>query len=109
MNKMLITFVVIIFILSTPLLAKSPWLGQDKAMHFLTSAYLTYWNYGLSRDIIQRSDDSSIVFAVSLTTLLGTGKECSDKFIKRTKFSWHDMAYNTAGVLFGVYIIKNVR
>ncbi len=89
--------------------ASSPWLGRDKAMHFLTSAYLTYWNHGLYNDIFEGSDDISLVFAVSLTSFAGTGKEISDRYVKKTKFSWHDMAYNAAGIVFGVLLIKNLK
>lgn len=105
----LVLIILLSFILISVLNARSPWLGKDKAMHFLTSAYLTYWNYGIFHDILDESEDRSMFFSISLTTFLGTSKELSDKYIKRTRFSWYDMAYNGAGIVFGVFLIKNLR
>lgn len=107
--KVVILTLFILLLLSAALHARSPWLGQDKTMHFLTSAYLTYWNYGLSRDIMGQSVNSSLLFSISLTTFLGLSKEYSDKKLGSTGWSWYDLAYNGTGILFGIYLTQNLR
>jgi len=89
--------------------AKSKWLGEDKVLHFTGSAFLTYWNYGINKDILEHSHKKSVYFAVSFTLALGTTKEYSDKKLKKTGFSWHDLAYDTAGILVGIVLINNLR
>ncbi len=89
--------------------AKSKLLGEDKVLHFTGSAFLTYWNYGMNKDILEHSHKKSIYFAASITLALGTGKEYSDKKLKKTGFSWHDLAYDTAGVIVGIVLINNLR
>ena len=102
-------FIIIIILLVVSLQAKSKWLGGDKVMHFTGSAFLTYWNYGMSEDILENSSEGSIYFAVSFTLALGTAKEYSDKKLKSTGFSWHDIAYDAAGVIAGLVLINNLR
>ncbi len=107
--KVMLLIITLSLLIVSTLQARSPWLGKDKAMHFLTSAYLTYWSYGISHDILGETENRSLVLSVSLTTFLGAGKELSDKHIKKTRWSWYDMAYNGAGIVFGVILIKNLR
>jgi len=76
--KKLIIFLLILLFCST-ISAKSNWFGKDKVMHLTGSAFITYWNYGVSRDIFHNPKKNSIVISVSLTSLLGIGKETSDK------------------------------
>lgn len=102
-------FIIIIILLATSLLAKSKWLGEDKVMHFTGSTFLTYWNYGMNKDILEHSHKKSVYFAISFTLALGTAKEYSDKKLKKTGFSWHDLAYDTAGVVAGLVLINNLR
>ena len=78
-------------------------------MHFIASAYITYWTYGVSYDAIGESNQSSLMFSVSLTTIAGLSKEYSDKKIGTTGFSWYDMAYNGAGIIAGLILINNLR
>ena len=47
--------------------------------------------------------------AISVTFSLGIGKECSDKYIKKTFFSKYDLFYDVAGTLFGLVLINNLR
>jgi len=102
-------FIIIIILMVVSLQAKSKWLGEDKVLHFAGSAFLTYWNYGMSEDIMENSSEESIYFAVSFTLALGTAKEYSDKKLKKTGFSWRDIAYDTAGVIVGIVLINNLR
>ncbi|MBW6516692.1 MAG: hypothetical protein K0B81_08795 [Candidatus Cloacimonetes bacterium] len=107
--KSLLLLLLIAIFFTASLQARSEWLGKDKAMHFMTSAFLTYWNYGFSNDILNQSENNSYLYSISLTTFLGFSKEFSDKHIKKTRWSWHDMAYNGAGIVFGIILIKNLR
>jgi len=107
MKKILL--LLIIFLLFSCLQAKSPWLGKDKVMHFAGSAFLTYWNYGFSQDILENSSGESLYFSISFTALLGTGKEYSDKRNKSTGWSWSDLAYDFTGIALGVVLINNLR
>ncbi|MEA2096030.1 MAG: hypothetical protein U9P73_04985, partial [Candidatus Cloacimonadota bacterium] len=59
--------------------------------------------------ILGHSSKNSFYFAVSFTFALGTVKEYSDKKIKDTGFNWHDLAYDTVGVITGIVLINNLR
>ena len=107
MKKILIVIFLILVVSSVS--AKSKWLGKDKVLHFTGSAFLTYWNCGMSEDIIDQSPQTSRYFAVSFTLALGTAKEYSDKRLKDTGFSWHDLAYDAAGIVVGLVLINNLR
>jgi putative lipoprotein len=105
----LVFLIFLIFILICSLQADSKWLGKDKALHFTGSAFITYWNYGVSKDIMNNTKDESIYFAVSFTALLGAGKEFGDKKTKRTNWGWQDITYNIVGIAFGIFLINNMR
>jgi putative lipoprotein len=107
MKKILL--LLIIFLLFSCLQAENHWLGKDKVMHFTGSAFLTFWNYGFSQDILEISGEESLYFSISFTALLGTSKEYSDKRSKSTGWSWPDLAYNLAGITLGVVLINNLR
>lgn len=104
-----ILLLLIIFLLFVCLQAESRWLGKDKVMHFTGSAFLTYWNYGFSQDILENSNEDSLYFSISFTALLGVGKEYGDKRSKSTGWSWPDLVYDLAGIALGVVLINNLR
>lgn len=108
-SKSLLILILILIAFSCSLQARSPWLGQDKAMHFLTSAFLTYWSYGIFDDVLNEPESRSLGYSISLTAFLGISKELSDKYIKETRFSWYDMAWNGAGIVLGIILINNLR
>ncbi|MDP8268777.1 MAG: hypothetical protein P9L97_08625 [Candidatus Tenebribacter davisii] len=107
MKRYLLIIIILLIVISLP--AKNKFLGEDKVLHFTGSAFLTYWNYGISRDIMGNTSNNSVYFAVSFTLALGTAKEISDKKLKDTGFSWHDLAYDTAGIIAGLVLINNLR
>ncbi|MCD6176690.1 MAG: hypothetical protein J7K29_02515 [Candidatus Cloacimonetes bacterium] len=107
MKKYLFIIILILFVAS--LQAKSKWLGEDKVLHFAGSTFLTYWNYGVSKDILGQNSKKSVYFTISFTLALGTIKEYSDKKLKKTDFSWHDLIYDSAGVIAGFVLINNLR
>ncbi|HPR18253.1 MAG TPA: hypothetical protein PLD62_08400 [Candidatus Cloacimonadota bacterium] len=89
--------------------AQSPWLGSDKVTHFTASAFLTYWNYGMSKDFGQQNARNSLIFSVNLTAFMGAGKEFSDKYILKSEWDWHDIAYDLAGICAGMILINNME
>ena len=105
--KYLICFLIFLFILPS-LNADNKWFSKDKIMHFSGSAFLTCWNYGLSRDILNQNKDNSYFFAISLTTVLGLCKEASDKYIRKEQWCWIDIIYNIAGISFSLILINNM-
>lgn len=108
MKYLLLTFSLLL-LFSNAHAISSKWLGKDKIMHFSESTMLTYWNYGVSKDYMHNSDVSSKVFAVSVTFSLGFGKECSDKYLKKTFFSKYDLFYDALGIVTGLILINNLR
>jgi putative lipoprotein len=101
----LLVSVLIIFLVGN-LMAENPWLGKDKVAHFAASTFFTCWSYGLSRDFMESGKHSSYVFSVGFTAFLGCCKEFSDKNILKTKWSWHDIAYDVAGIAAGLILIS---
>ncbi len=104
-----IIFLLIILFFVSALSAKSDWITKDKFMHFGASAFITYWNYGVSKDIINNSHKNSLYISVSFTTFLGATKETNDKLIKKTSWNWKDFIYDVAGISFGLVMINNLR
>ena len=82
---------------------------EDHILHFTSSSYLTYWNYGVAKDVLKISFENRIVYAVSVTSCVGIAKELSDLYLKKTKFSWRDVFSDLAGVAVGCILISNVR
>ena len=107
--KYLLAIGLIILTFSNAHTISSKWLGKDKIMHFSESAMLTYWNYGVSKDYMHNSNSNSKLFAVSVTFSLGFGKECSDKYLKKTFFSKYDIFYDALGIAVGLILINNLR
>jgi len=107
MNKLAIT--ILLFSLPLLLFSKSEWKGGDKIMHFLGSASITFWSYGIANDFFEQNDNISTSSSVTFSISLGLTKEFSDKYIKKTKFSWYDLAYDIAGTSFGLILINNLR
>lgn len=105
----IIMIVLIFFLLCVHLNAENPWLGKDKAAHFSYSAFLTYWNYGMSKDFMQYSHRTSLIVSINLTAVLGLSKELSDLKISKSIWSWHDLVYDLAGIGCGLILINNLR
>jgi putative lipoprotein len=104
-------FVLILILISISFIlnADNPWLGKDKAAHFTYSAALTYWNYGVAKDFFENSRQNSLIISVNFTALMGLVKEYSDKNISNSYWSWHDIAYDFAGIACGIVLINNLR
>jgi putative lipoprotein len=105
--KIIIVFILII--LCFPLLAENTWLGRDKVAHFVGSAFITYWNFGVCNDWMKIDKDQSILFSLSFTLFLGAGKEWSDQKLSSSGWSWQDLVYDALGVSAGLVLINNLR
>jgi uncharacterized protein YfiM (DUF2279 family) len=79
---------------------RDPWLGEDKVYHFLTSSVI-----GAAATKIAVNNNAApcdaVFIGISTTFVIGSGKEWYDKTVKKTFFSWKDMAWNIAGGTLG--------
>ena len=101
-------FVVLILLIFSTLNA-SDWFGKDKFAHLSYSAFLTYWSYGMSKDILNKDDVNSTFISISIPLGLGFMKEYSDKKFKKTGWSWKDLSYDVLGIVAGSMIIKRLK
>ncbi len=107
MKKILIVIFLLIF--AVVLSAQSNWLGKDKFAHLTGSAFLTYWNYGVCKDIFSNSSQNSLYISISSTAALGILKEFSDLNFKQTGWSWKDLLFDLGGIPLGFVMINNLR
>lgn len=99
--------IIILMILFTfSFLNASEWLGKDKFAHLTYSAFLSYWSYGISKNILRENNKKSGYISLTIPLSLGVMKEYSDKKIKKTGWSWQDLTYDVLGVFIGTMIIK---
>ena len=76
------------------------WFSQDKFLHFYFSATITGLGYHVYADRMKKDEDQGKVISVSLTALIGLGKEIYDKK-KKNLFSWKDLAWDGLGIAAG--------
>ena len=103
------TFILLIIVITLSAKSAKVKIENDKILHFLTSSYLTYWSYGVSHDILEKSNFDSKVFAVTFSLNSGLLKEISDKYLKKKKFSIKDLLFDSGGIITGLIIINNTR
>jgi uncharacterized protein YfiM (DUF2279 family) len=77
------------------------WLGVDKFLHFAASAGITGLSYHSYHCQFNNPQKNSIYFSVSLAGAAGIGKECVDKNIRKTGWSWKDIVADGAGIVVG--------
>jgi uncharacterized protein YfiM (DUF2279 family) len=76
------------------------WFSQDKFLHFYFSATIAGLGYHVYADQMKRDEGSGKVISVSLTALIGLGKEIYDQK-KKNQFSWKDLAWDGLGIAVG--------
>ncbi len=69
---------------------KDPWLGQDKALHFVASALI-------AQHLNTQLDDPQQ--AAMMTLAIGAAKEGWDDYRNPGSASWRDMSWNLAGTV----------
>jgi uncharacterized protein YfiM (DUF2279 family) len=84
-----------------------PWFSADKYLHFYFSATLTGLGYHVYADRMNGDENRGKVISVSLTALLGLGKEIYDKK-KKNLFSWKDLAWDGLGIAAGYLLFINL-
>ncbi|RLC47553.1 MAG: hypothetical protein DRH57_03870 [Candidatus Cloacimonadota bacterium] len=108
-GKLLILTLLFLLIISSLFAENKPtdrWLSKDKAAHFSTSVFLTYWQYNFYHQPLQMKKSQSIYLSVSITGLLGLLKEVRDSRQKNNYFSYKDLIYDILGCGFGYLIIS---
>jgi len=115
MQKILFSLIILVLLLIVPqsLSAKSiatqkkNFIENDKIMHFVSSSFLTYWNYSFSKNILQLDKQRSIVVGISFASFEGFSKELSDKYIKKHTMSKTDLIADIAGICVGIILIQS--
>lgn len=83
-----------------PIPVHDPWLSQDKFLHFSVSAAITGYSYYGAVGKLDMHRGTAKTVSVSLTALIGIGKELYDKK-KKGLFSWKDLFWDGAGITVG--------
>jgi len=88
-------------VIAKPILPVSDqWFSQDKFLHFYFSATIAGLSYHVYADQLKKNENQGKVISVSLTALVGLGKEIYDKK-KKNHFSWKDLFWDGAGLAAG--------
>lgn len=83
--------------------SSDPWLGQDKFMHFYGSAGICGGSFYFLKYRFDSDAGESAVYSVSITGLIGLGKEAYDR-IRGRNFSMKDLVWDAAGIAAGYFI-----
>ncbi|HEX7320776.1 MAG TPA: hypothetical protein VF399_10535 [bacterium] len=83
-----------------------PWFGQDKLMHFYASAGICGSSFYLFKYHFDRDVGEGTIYSVSVTGLIGLGKETYD-LIKGRHFSVKDLFWDAAGIAAGYFIFMH--
>ncbi len=81
-----------------------PWFGEDKFMHFYASAGICGSSFYLLERRFGRDAGESALYSVSVTGLIGLGKETYDQ-IRGGHFSVKDLVWDAAGIAAGYFIL----
>lgn len=84
-----------------------PWLGKDKADHFIASAFLAGSCYYWGRTEFGHSHDNAVIFSLCSVGGLGLAKEVYDGLSNRGTASWKDLLADFLGIGIGILILAN--
>ena len=104
MKKGAAVILIISFLFVLPSLSfagNNEWAGKDKFLHFGVSGAITLLGYGVYKDGFGFSTRQAEVAAFLTTVAIGAVKELADD-----KFSWKDMAADTAGAGFAILVLR---
>lgn len=82
------------------------WFGEDKAHHFMASAFLTGFSYYVSKQEVGMTQHKANVAAVGVSFSVGLGKEVYDGVSGKGHVSLQDVVADVAGIVFGVLILN---
>ncbi len=79
---------------------KDTWFSQDKYLHSSTCAAISGFAYHFYVCRLEKEEKAGKFFSVSVTALIGIGKEIYDKK-KKGHFSWKDLFWDGVGLAVG--------
>jgi putative lipoprotein len=79
---------------------RDSWFGPDKAKHFVVSAAIGGGSSTILKNNGSRDCDAA-AGGISISLVIGAGKEYHDKYISKKYWSWKDMFWNLAGGVAG--------
>jgi uncharacterized protein YfiM (DUF2279 family) len=80
---------------------EDPWFAMDKFLHVAASASITGLSYHVYHCQYHNPLDRSVYFSLSLAGASGIGKELYDIRIRKTHWSWKDIAADGVGMAIG--------
>lgn len=83
-----------------------PWLGKDKADHFIVSAFLAGTCYYWARTELRQTHDTAVIFSLSCTGGIGLAKELYDGLSQRGTPSWKDLLADFLGIGIGILMLS---
>ncbi len=117
MKKIILSLILIIIVsnimvgkeLENKLPANFKLFGYDKVKHFSSSLYLTTTSYYFLNNYTDISNIKAKNYSMSFSFSLGILKEISDKYKKKTYFSYRDLIADLGGTLTGILIINTIN
>lgn len=79
------------------------WFSQDKFLHFSACAAISGLTYHVSLHRFEEDIHRGRVYSVSITALIGIGKELYDKK-RKNHFSWKDLFWDGLGIGVGYLV-----
>ncbi len=79
------------------------WFAPDKAKHFAVSAAIGA-SVGAGLKNNGSSDCDAATAGISISLVIGAGKEYHDKYISKKYWSWKDMFWNLVGGAVGSHL-----
>ena len=72
------------------------WFARDKAYHFAVASAI-----GAGATVAAGDNHAAPVIGVGVTMCFGAGKELYDRNVRKTYWSWRDLAWDLAGAVAG--------
>ena len=72
------------------------WFARDKAYHFVAASVI-----GAGATLAVGDGDAAPVIGVGVAMSFGAGKELYDRDVKKSYWSWKDLAWDCAGAVAG--------
>lgn len=127
-NRIIISSVVIILLISVPLSShskefrnasltlnntqpekdKDEWFALDKFFHVAASASITGLSYHYYHCQFNNPYKNSVYFSISVAGAAGIGKEFIDKKYRKTGWSWKDITADAFGIALGYILFIHI-
>jgi putative lipoprotein len=83
---------------------RDAWFGEDKVYHFFASSIIGAAATKVALNN-QAAPCDAVFIGISSSFVIGAGKEWYDLKVKKTFFSWKDMAWDIAGGTLGSFAV----